>query len=64
MEGTKTVKNRVHLDVAPLMGDDQDAEAHRLVSLGARRIDIGQGQVPWIVMADPENNEFCILTAR
>jgi hypothetical protein len=35
-----------------------------LGALGARRIDIGQGDVPWVVMADPEDNEFCVLTPR
>lgn len=57
----KTMKNRVHFDLAP---EDQAAEVDRLVSLGARRIDIGQGEVSWIVMADPEGNEFCVLTPR
>jgi predicted enzyme related to lactoylglutathione lyase len=57
----KTVKNRLHLDLRP---DDQDAEVRRLESLGARRIDIGQGDVSWVVMADPEGNEFCVLRAR
>lgn len=57
----KTVKNRVHLDLAP---NDQTAEVDRLVSLGVRRIDIGQGEVSWVVMADPEGNEFCVLTPR
>ena len=54
----KSVKNRTHLDLHP---DDQDAEVERLISLGARRIDIGQGDVTWVVMADPEGNEFCVL---
>jgi predicted enzyme related to lactoylglutathione lyase len=58
------VKNRVHLDVAPLPGDDQWAEVTRLVELGARRVDVGQGRVPWQVMADVEGNEFCVLTPR
>ena len=57
----KAVKNRVHLDLAP---DDQGAEVERLLALGARRIDIGQGEVSWVVMADPEGNEFCVLTPR
>lgn len=57
----KTVKNRLHLDFAP---DDRDAEVARLERLGARRVDIGQGDVPWVVMADPEGNEFCVLSAR
>jgi len=45
-------------------GDDQKAEVERLLSLGARLVDIGQGEVPWVVMADPEDNEFCVLTPR
>jgi predicted enzyme related to lactoylglutathione lyase len=57
----KTIKNRVHLDLAP---DDQAAEVERLESLGARRVDIGQSTVSWVVMADPEGNEFCVLTPR
>lgn len=58
----KTVQNRVHLDVRPYAGDDQQAEVERLAGQGARRADIGQGDVPWEVMADPEGNEFCVLT--
>ena len=54
----KIVKNRVHLDLRP---DDQAAEVARLEALGARRIDIGQGDAKQIVMADPEGNEFCVL---
>jgi hypothetical protein len=57
----KSVKDRIHLDLRP---DDQAAEVERLVSLGARRIDIGQGEVSWVVMADPEQNEFCVLRPR
>ena len=57
----KTVKNRLHLDFRP---DDRDAEVARLVSLGARHVDIGQGEQPWVVLADPEGNEFCVLRAR
>jgi predicted enzyme related to lactoylglutathione lyase len=60
----KNTKNRLHLDVAPQIIDSQDIEAKRLTSLGATRVDIGQGDVPWIVMADPDNNEFCLLTPR
>jgi len=56
----KTVKNRVHIDVSPI-DRSQEEEVERLVGLGARRIDIGQGDVSWIVMADPEDNEFCVL---
>ncbi len=60
----KLGKNRMHFDVAPPPDGDQGAEVERLVSLGARRIDIGQGEVPWVVMADPDGNEFCVLTPR
>ncbi|MGH3432146.1 MAG: VOC family protein [Thermocrispum sp.] len=55
-------KNRLHLDLAPPVDGDQQAEVDRLVSLGATRIDIGQGEVSWVVMADPDGNEFCVLT--
>ena len=57
--GEKASKNRVHFDLRP--DDDQEAEVCRLEGLGARRIDIGQTGVPWVVMADPEGNEFCVL---
>ncbi|MCH6159630.1 VOC family protein [Streptomyces marispadix] len=58
----KTVKNRLHFDLAP---DDQDAEVERLLALGARRVDIGQGEArSWVVLADPEGNEFCVLRPR
>src|SRR5262245_57368107 len=53
----KTVKNRLHIDLNP---DDQEAEVLRLERLGARCVDIGQGEVSWVVMADPEGNEFCV----
>lgn len=57
----KVVKNRLHLDFRP---DDQDAEVARLLALGARRVDVGQtGDEPWVVLADPEGNEFCILSS-
>jgi predicted enzyme related to lactoylglutathione lyase len=56
--GAKAGKNRVHLDLRP---DDQRAEVLRPERLGARRIDIGQATVTWVVMADPEGNEFCVL---
>jgi hypothetical protein len=58
---TKSVKNRLHLDLVP---DDQSAEVERLLGLGASRADIGQSGTPWVVMADPEGNEFCVLTSR
>jgi hypothetical protein len=55
----KTLKNRLHLDLDP---DDRDSEVARLVGLGARKVDVGQGsEVTWVVMADPEGNEFCVL---
>ncbi|WP_349898391.1 VOC family protein [Parafrigoribacterium soli] len=58
----KTVKDRLHLDFVP---DDQQVEVDRLISLGATRVDIGQtGEERWVVLADPEGNEFCILAAR
>ena len=59
----KRVKNRLHLDIVPVDGD-QGAEVERLIALGARRVDIGQRDVTWIVMADPDDNEFCVLAAR
>jgi predicted enzyme related to lactoylglutathione lyase len=59
----KVVKNRLHIDVNP-SGCEQADELERLLSLGARRIDIGQGETPWIVLADPEGNEFCLLGRR
>jgi predicted enzyme related to lactoylglutathione lyase len=60
----KLTKNRLHLDIAPPEGGDQQAEVERLVSLGANRTDIGQGDVDWIVMVDPDGNEFCVLSPR
>ncbi len=57
----KTVKNRLHLDLRP---EDQAAEVARIEALGATRVDIGQGEdVTWVVLADPEGNEFCVLRA-
>lgn len=57
----KTVKNRLHLDFRP---EEQDREVDRLLSLGASRIDVGQGEQSWVVLADPEGNEFCVLAPR
>ncbi len=54
----KAGKNRLHIDLRP---DDQAVEVDRLIALGARRTDIGQGDVPWVVLLDPEGNEFCVL---
>ncbi len=57
----KPRKNRLHLDLAPHAGGDQRAEVDRLISLGAGRVDIGQGDVDWVVLADPDGNELCVL---
>jgi hypothetical protein len=59
----KTVWNRVHLDLLPYPGDDKAAEVARLRALGATDLDIGQGDVPWTVLADPEGHEFCVLAS-
>ncbi len=58
---SKKAKSRLHLDFVP---DDQDAEVARLEAHGAQRVDIGQGDQSWVVMADPEGNEFCVLRQR
>jgi len=61
----KSTKNRLHIDLAPHLGDDRDAEIQRLLDLGATRADVGQSDgVTWTVLADPEGNEFCVLSAR
>jgi hypothetical protein len=60
----KTGKNRLHIDVAPWPDDDQAAEVERLRGLGATPVDIGQRDVKWVVLADPEGNELCVLTSR
>ena len=57
----KTVKNRLHIDLRP---DDQEAEVERLVNMGARLADVGQRDVGWVVLADPEGNEFCVLSDK
>jgi hypothetical protein len=57
----KDMKNRLHLDFRP---DDQEAEVARLLRLGAHQVDVGQGRQSWVVLADPEDNEFCVLSAR
>ncbi len=55
----KAGKNRLHLDLRP---QDQAAEVARLEDLGARRVSVGQGEdVTWVVLADPDGNEFCVL---
>jgi predicted enzyme related to lactoylglutathione lyase len=58
VDDAKAEKNRLHIDLNP---DDQYAEVNRLLALGARRVNIGQGDVTWVVLADPEGNEFCVL---
>jgi Glyoxalase-like domain len=63
--GGKTVKNRIHPDVAPYRGEDPAAEVARLRAAGAVLADVGQGHdVSWTVLADPEDNEFCVLSPR
>ena len=56
----KTLKNRLHLDFRP---NDRDAAVARLLDLGATHADVGQGDQTWVVLSDPEGNEFCILRA-
>lgn len=61
----KRAKNRLHLDLAPHSSQDREAEIARLLGLGATRVDVGQGpEVTWTVLADPEGNEFCVLSSR
>ncbi|WP_370514088.1 VOC family protein [Cellulomonas sp. JZ18] len=55
------MKNRLHFDIRPADGSDQETELARLLELGATRVDLGQGDVAWHVLADPEGNEFCLL---
>ncbi|WP_344743739.1 VOC family protein [Nesterenkonia aethiopica] len=65
VEHAKTAKNRLHWDFAPHTTDDRGAEIRRLIDLGARRVDVGEPEdVTWTVLADPEGNEFCVLSAR
>ncbi|MER5956575.1 VOC family protein [Streptomyces sp. NPDC001893] len=59
----KSVKNRLHIDVNPT-DREQDEEVRRLLDLGARPVDVGQGDVSWVPLADPEGNEFCVLGTR
>jgi len=61
----KQVKNRLHLDLAPHSSQDRDAEIQRLLDLGATQLDVGQPDMAtWTVLADPEGNEFCVLSSR
>jgi catechol 2,3-dioxygenase-like lactoylglutathione lyase family enzyme len=59
----KTGKNRLHFHLAPPAQGDRQAEVNRLVALGATRVDIGQREVSWVVMADPDGHEFCVVTS-
>lgn len=57
----KTTKNRLHLDLRADQASTAD-ELQRLLGLGARRVEVGQApEVSWVVLADPEGNEFCLL---
>jgi predicted enzyme related to lactoylglutathione lyase len=58
------VKNRVHLDLASESADAQSATVARLLAAGAASADVGQGTTPWVVLADPEGNELCVLEPR
>ena len=61
----KTLKNRLHLDLAPHSSDDRDAEVARLLERGATVSDVGQpADASWTVLHDPEGNEFCVLSSR
>ena len=57
---TGAKKNALHLDLRP---DDQAAAVARLLELGATYADVGQGEQTWVVMRDPEGNEFCVLSS-
>jgi len=61
VEEPKRIKNRLHIDLNPAGPSDQSSELDRLIGLGAQRVDIGQGDQTWVVLADPEGNEFCLL---
>ena len=62
----KVVKNRLHIDLAPQPDDDQAAMVESLISIGATRADVGQeeAEATWVVLADPDGNEFCVLSSR
>lgn len=63
---SKSIKNRLHIDLAPHVSDDRDAEIQRLLDLGATKVDVGQdpNKATWDVLVDPEGNEFCVLSSR
>jgi len=62
----KVVKNRLHMDLAPHLDDDQGVMVESLIAIGATRADVGQDEdaATWVVLADPEGNEFCVLSSR
>ncbi len=63
----KAVKNRLHIDLAPHTSQDRDAEIAALIARGATSVEVGQSDqqgVSWTVLADPEGNEFCVLSTR
>ena len=60
----KQEKNRLHLDLSSMSEEHQASLVQRACDLGCRRVDIKQGLVPWVVLADPEGNEFCVLEPR
>jgi hypothetical protein len=60
----KTVKNRLHIDLAPAPDESLQDAVDALVARGAALADVGQQDVPWVVLTDPEGNEFCVLTPR
>lgn len=60
----KRTKNRLHLDLTTDAAD-REAEIERIIALGARRVDVGQrGDESWVVLADPEGNEFCVVRPK
>ena len=60
----KPLRNRIHLDLVPAGDSDQQSEVARLESLGARPVDAAEGAIDWVVMTDPDGNEFCVLGSR
>lgn len=61
----KGIKNRLHIDLAPHTSQDRDEQIQALLDRGATRVEVGQGEdVTWTVLADPEGNEFCVLSSR
>ncbi|MGE9807407.1 VOC family protein [Janibacter sp. G1551] len=65
VEEGKSVKNRLHIDLAPHTSQDREAEIAALIERGATRVDVGQtDDATWTVLADPEGNEFCVLSSR